>query len=413
MVAMVSWPAVIDDDGTLTVGTPWSNAISVAIKASVEDQCHSATSPLLKPYHTTDEVVVARGTLPSLSAWTLVEHDADGKHAVSATYISAAQAGDAGIFRNLDSDSLLNNWPDGDAAAPASRTLAGGGATIARCGAGLGDATSLAWGDWCAKLSHGGAAATLTKTLLAAADYQQGYDGKKITVACRCKASVVNQASIVFADGAVDTRGGSTGNTAPLFHVGDGTEGWIWTTAAIDSGATKLEYYVESAQAGSQPYFGCFMVIFGEIVPTVYQSERMGEFYMGIQIRGNLAVADGQNDWVGRVPRDCIFMGLAGAVLTVPTDADAIEFTAEKSVDLSAPGWVDVYTTAPEIVASAHEIDSGARTIPDGTYANRCFKEGDYIQLNIDQVGNVVVGADLCADLMFSVPMPELDIHKV
>ena len=410
MVVMVSWPTVTNDDGSLTVGTPWSKAIADAIKASIEDQVHSATNPTLKPYETVDEVVTARGTLASLAAWGLVEHTADGEHVASSTYVTASQAGDS-VLENLDTDSLLNNWPDGDAAAPASRTLGGAGAVIARCGSGLGDATSLSWGDWCAKLSYGSAAASLTKTLLAAANYQQGYDGKTITIACRCKASVVNQASIVFDDGAAQTRGGSTGNTAPLYHTGDGTEGWIWTTATIDGAATKLEYYVESAQAGTQPYFGCFMVVLGEIVPTVYFPERMGEFYMGIQVRGSLVVADGQNDWVGRVPRDCIFMGLAGAVLTAPTDADDIEFTVEKSTDLSA--WVDCYTTSPDIDLTEKEIDDGVRTIPDGTYANKCLKEGDYVRLNIEQVGNVVVGANLSADLMFSMPLPNLDVHKV
>jgi len=242
---------------------------------------------------------------------------------------------------------------------------------------------------------------------------------------------------------------------------------------------------VESAQAGTQPYFGCFMVVFGEITPTIYFPERMGEFYMGGQVRGALAVADYQNDWQGRVPRDCIYMGLAGAVKTAPDsttvvtsssianpsnilcaavhglttgdsvtiaghitavpdingvhvatvidtlnftipvnvttggtggtvkrDGDAVQFTAEKSTDLSA--WVDIYTTPPAIADAAKEVDSGVRTEPDGTFANHCFKEGDYIRLNVDLIGaGVLPGAHLAFDLMFSTPMPELDIFKV
>jgi len=406
MVAMVSWPTVNDDDGTLTVGTPWAKAVSDAIKASVEDQVHSATTPTRKPFQTTDEVIAARGSLADLSTYLLVEHDADGLHDVSSTYVTAAQAGNAGIFRNLDTDSLLNNWPDGDAAAPAGRTLAGGGATIARCGAGLGDATSLAWGDWCAKVSHGGANASLTKTLLAAANYQQGYDGKKITIACRCKASVVNQASLVFDDGAVQTRGGSTGNTAPLYHVGDGTEGWIWTTATIDSGATKLEYYVESAQAGSQPYFGCFMVVFGEIVPSVYQSERMGEFYMGIQIRGELVAGDFQNKWIPQLPRDCVYMGVQGRSFVVPSGAAVI-------LDVGKGSWNSPYTTKPDIDIGDRLVDDGVRTIPDGTYQYRCFKAGDLFAFHIDQIGSGDPGEEFTGDFMFSMPIPELDVHKV
>ncbi len=403
MVAMVSWPTVINDDGSLTVGTPWAKAISDAIKASIEDQVHSAVNPTLKPHQITDEVRTARGSLGSLAAWGLVEHLADGTHSPSSNYVTVAQAGDS-VLKNLDTDSMLNNWPDGDTAAPAGRTIEGGGATITR-------AVSLGWGGHGVMVESAGSRSAVRKTVLAAADYQSGYGGKKITIACLCRAFVANQASIVFDDGAIQTRGGSSGPTSPRFHTGDGTVKWIWTTAQIDGAATKLEYYVESVQAGTQPRFSSFMVVLGEIVPTVYFPERMGEFYMGIQIHGDLIVADGQNNWVGRVPRNCVFMGLAGSVKTAPTNADAIEFTAEKSTDLSA--WVDIYATSPSIAVGAKEVDSGARTKPDGSFANRCFKEGDYIRLNIDQVGNILPGADFCGDLMFSVPMPELDVYKV
>ncbi len=403
MVAMVSWPTVTNDDGSLTVGTPWAKAISDAIKASIEDQVHSTANPNLKPYQITDEVKTARGNLASLAAWGLVEHTVDGEHVISSTYVTAAKAGDAGIFRNLDTDSLLNNWPDGDAAAPAGRTLAGAGASIARV-SGL---PFPAWGNWSARLSYGSANASLTKTILAAADYQQGYDGKKITVACRCLASVVNQASIVFDDGAVQTRGGSTGNVAPLFHAGNGTETWIWATATIDASATKLEYYVESAQAGSQPYFNCFMVVLGEIVPTVYQPERMGEFYMEIQVRGELVAGGGQNNWRSRLPRDCIYRGMMGRVYVPPTGAAVI-----LDVERFTGSWDSPYGTRPDILIGETEIDS-ARVVPNGLLQFRCFKANDLFRFNIDQIGSVNPGEDLTANFLFSMPMPELDVHKV
>ena len=400
-------PAITDDSGDGQSGTAgnkaWFDALDVLINALV----HSTTNTGVTPEDIIDEVVTARGSLGSLGARHDVAHNADGTHKSQAGLVTTAQAA-ASNMKNLGHDTRLVLWPDGDAAVPSGFTKTGAGAVVARCGSGLGDATSLAFAAWCQKLTYGSATAVLTKSFLAPGDYDQGFDGQKITIAVRCKASIASLASVVIDDGATQTRGGSGGNGT--YHDGDGNDQWIYCTHTISSSATKLEFYLQVTQAGSA-YFGAYMIVMGEIVPTVYSAERWGEFYMGIQIRGNLAVADGQNDWVGRVPRDCIFMGLAGSVATAPTDADDIEFTAEKSTDLSA--WVDVYTTSPDIDLTEKEIDDGARTVPDGTYANRCFKAGDYIRLNIEQVGNVVTGADLCADLMFHVPMPELDAHKV
>lgn len=406
MVAMVSWPTVTDDDGTLTVGTPWAKAVSDAIKASVEDQVHSATNPTLKPYQTTDEVKTARGSLGSLDARIDVAHNDDGTHKSQAGLVTVAQAA-ASNMKNLGHDTSLVLWPDGDASPPSGFTKTGAGSVIARCGSGMGDGTQLLYSKRCLKFTYGSAVARLTKTILSASHYNQGFDAQRITIAVRCKASVANLASVVIDDGATQTRGGSNGNNS--FHVGDGTDKWIYCTHFVGASATKLEFYLEVAQAGSA-YFGAWMVVIGEIVPTVYSPERWGELYMGIQIRGNLAVGSHQNDWTGRLPRDCFFMGMAGVAKTAPTGT-SVTLVTDKSINFV--DWLQMYNTFPDIDVTEFEIDDGIRTAPDGTYARRCFKAGDFIKFRIAQIGAGAPGADLCVDFLFHVPMPELDAFKV
>jgi hypothetical protein len=68
VVLMASWPSVTDDSGTKTDGTIFNLALTNAIKASIEDQCHSLTNTTVKPKTITDEVITARNGQPSLSA---------------------------------------------------------------------------------------------------------------------------------------------------------------------------------------------------------------------------------------------------------------------------------------------------------------------------------------------------------
>ncbi len=401
----VAHPTLVDDSGTGQDGTSVDKAYFDAYDVAINALIHDSGNATVTPADIIDEVVTARGSLASLDARLDVSLENDGTLKNQSGLVTTTQAA-ASVLKNLGWDTRLVLWPDGDAAAPAGFTKSGAGAVVARCGSGLGDTTSLDFSPWCTKLTYGSAAAKLTKTIVAAADYDQGWDGKKITIAVRCKASVANLASVVVDDGAGTTRGGTLGNTT--YHTGDGTEGWIYVTHTISTSATKLEFYLETAQAGSA-YFGAYVICWGEIVPSTYIEDRWGEFYMGIQVRGTIATGDGQGDWVGKVPRDCYYMGMAGAALTGPVGA-AMTFSVEKSTDLSS--WADIYSTAPDIDDGDKEIDDDARTEPDGTYANRCLKAGDYIRLNVDQVGSGTAGDDLIADFMFIVPLPELDYHK-
>jgi hypothetical protein len=256
------------------------------------------------------------------------------------------------------------------------------------------------------KVTNSGATAKLTKAIILAADFDAGFYGKTVTVAVRCKTDKASAASLVIDDGATTTRGGSTGNGT--YHDGDGTEKWIYATHTISGIATKLDVYVEMAVAGST-YFGAYMLVQGSVVPTVWAPERWGKLFMGFQVRGNLAVGDGLNSWQARLPIAAYCIGLAGSVATAPLTT-AIIFDIDKSVDLSV--WNAIYSTLPDIDATEKEIDDGARTVPNGTYAYRCFKESDYFRVNINQIGTGTVGAELTADVGFIAPMPDLELLR-
>ena len=398
-------PAITDDPGTGQGGTAidkaWMDALDVLINSLV----HSTVNTGIKPKDIIDEVKTARGSLGSLDARLDVAHNNDGTPKSQAGLVTTAQAG-ASNLKNMGHDTRLVLWPDGDASPPSGFTKTGAGAVVARCGSGLGDTTSLAFAAWCQKLTFGSVAAKLTKSFLATAGYDQGYDGQKVTIAVRCKASIASLASIVIDDGATQTRGGSGGNGT--YHDGDGTDQWIYCTHTISSSATKLEFYLEVAQAGSA-YFGAFMVVLGEIVPTVYSPERWGEFYVGIQIRGDLVVGDLQNDWELMLPRDCIYVGMTGLVLTPPTGAAVVL----NVFGYQGAGWNSPYTTFPDIDIGEGVVDAYVRTVPDGTHQYRCFKTGNLFKFSIGQIGSANPGTNYTGDFLFYMPMPELDAFKV
>lgn len=72
------WPNIVDDDGSLTLGTPWSKAVTDLIKAAIEVQTYSAGYPTLSPADIIEEVAAARGNATSLSNRLNATTDADG-----------------------------------------------------------------------------------------------------------------------------------------------------------------------------------------------------------------------------------------------------------------------------------------------------------------------------------------------
>jgi hypothetical protein len=73
------WPAIIDDDGSLTTGTP-VNLTNVwnPIKAAINNQVKSTDNPLSTPADAIDELVLARGSMGTLALRLAVSLNADG-----------------------------------------------------------------------------------------------------------------------------------------------------------------------------------------------------------------------------------------------------------------------------------------------------------------------------------------------
>jgi hypothetical protein len=403
MTLLTTWPPYIDDLGDGVSGTETDLAFFDAMKAAIDDVLESATNPGVNPVDITDEVIAARGTEADLDTRISVEHNPDGSHKPQAGLVSQAQAG-ASWMKNLMPDSQLLLWPDGDALAPEGWTLAGIGATVARCGAGLGDVTVLDYSPWCALLTYVGGVATLTKSLVVAADFNAGYRGKTITLAVRCLASTPNQASVIVDDGVVQTRGGSLGNAT--YHTGDGVEGWIYCTHTFSAVATKLDIILQVALVGTGgAYFGAQVLVLGEVVPTVWFPERWGELPLQLTHTTPAAGDDPVNAFVASIPRACILREVVIKAGTAPGGGILSYDPLKNGADACFSG-VDVLQLASGV--DNNGVDGQA---PDGTYANRCFTKGDSYEIDTTTVSGAP--ADVRILSIFVVPMPELDLLRV
>lgn len=91
-----------------------------------------------------------------------------------------------------------------------------------------------------------------------------------------------------------------------------------------------------------------------------------------------------------RFPFSATIEGVSAAVNTAPTGADII-------LDINKNG-VSIFpiSTKPTIVATA--FDSGVEVVPDDS----AILTGDYLQVDIDQVGSIVPGSDLTVFIRYS-----------
>lgn len=251
----VAWPSVSNDDGSLTVGTPFSAELIQAIRDSLADNLYSSTNPTIKAKTIIDEVKSARGSMASLDARLDVALNEDGTPKAVAGQATEAQVGYQLGHLNLIRNGGLDAWGNGGSAAPDNFTLSGTGATIAQCGTSKADTTNFGTGDYTAKITYGSAEAKLLQSVFSAAEMTKWsrLKGKSVAIGVRCKASVANQASFVADDGVTTTRGGQGGNGT--YHTGGGSDEWLYCIHAISAAATKLDVYLSVASSGS-PYFG-------------------------------------------------------------------------------------------------------------------------------------------------------------
>lgn len=407
-MTLVTRQAMSDDGGDFISGTEVDKAFVDQVYDQIDDQVHSTTNPTIKPKAITDEVVAARGSKASLDARLDVVLNEDGTLKTQASLVTGTQLSTVVGAKNLWSDSLFYLWPNGDSSAPYGWTLTGTGAAVARAGTGGGgyeasapaDTTKMKWGKFCAKLTYGSATLKLTRTIVAAADFPTGLQGKTVSVAIRCVSSVGNQASIVVDDGVTTTRGGQAGNAT--YHTGGGAEEWLYCTHTISNTATKLDIYLEVAQAGAA-YFGCGVLSIGSFVPTDWIPERWGLLKIKDGLRGNAAVTTTVNE-----SRHDAFE-LPAILYDTRLRCKTAPATTAIIVRPSKGTATYPYSTNPSIAAAA---TSGTRR-PDGTYANRCFSPGDFLCWDITQIGTGTVGDELQPVFVFMVPMPELELLKL
>ncbi len=97
--------------------------------------------------------------------------------------------------------------------------------------------------------------------------------------------------------------------------------------------------------------------------------------------KGDLVVGNGVIRW--RLPIDLDFISFAFMLDTAPTGASAI-------FDIDLDG-TPIYTGGARPTVTATNFDSGL-TIPDTTTTGT---EGQFLTVNIDQIGSTIAGADL------------------
>lgn len=386
-----------DDTGDLTSGTSVDRAFFTTWRDAINTLVHSSTNPTLTPSAAIDELVTARGSMPSLDARLDVFLNEDGtpKGVTGVPEVSDIQSALGG--KNLWWDSLFNIWPNGDTSAPSDWVLSGTGAAIARTGAGPAsyessppaDTTKVSYGYFSAKLTYGSAPAKLTRTLISSSfGVPTGLLGRTITLGIRCKASAADNRSALYITDGVNTIRCGTAGTGSYATVT--TETWLYGSITIDAAATKLEIYLEQSLAGSM-VFGAGVIILSNYVPLDWFPERHGFLLVGQQQPGNTTVATTVNEFRTPITEYAYLADTRLNVKTAPVST-AIITKPSKGV-----GTFPYATTFPQIAAAATQGNKR----PNGVYQNRCFKPDDVLTWDITQVGTGTVGAELNIAMKF------------
>ena len=107
---------------------------------------------------------------------------------------------------------------------------------------------------------------------------------------------------------------------------------------------------------------------------------------------GPLVVVTGTSRF--RFPLAVTLVAVSAAVTTAPTGASIL-------VDVNKNGTT-IYTTQANRPAIAVSTNAGAETTPDVT----AIAAGDYLTVDVDQVGSTIAGADLSVFVRYRYPSP-------
>lgn len=390
-MALSNWPTIVDDDGSLTLGTVINKAVFDAIKASVEDDLFSAVNPAITAEDIIDEVVTARGSKASLDARLDVALNEDGTLKTQAGVASVVDTQDS-VQQNwcYNEDFLI--WAAGDSAAPTGWTLTT--ITCARAGTGLGDTTTKI-GPFCAKLTRAGTNGTLKHSVMNSTSFSasgQHLKGTEFSFGVWLKASVASMVRCYFDDGVGTTV--ATDEDSNTYHPGDGN--WIWFsgTHTISNSATALTLVISQEASNGDCYVSGATVIPGGVPPANWRP--CPKVYGAIVWKkaGTASVVAANDRF--RFARPALVKEISVDAVTAPT-GQALK------VDVNhwdGSAFTTMCSTKPEIAAGAN-YGSAA---PDGTYRYRCFTgQGGtgttitdcLINWDIDQVGSGTAGADL------------------
>jgi hypothetical protein len=393
-MALVGWPAVVDDAGAGQDGTVWNAALNAAQKAAIENDVSSSTNPTVRAKDIIDEVVEARGTMLSLDDRLDVSLNEDGTPKPNPLVVTVAQGGSLAGTNFIPNDCFLV-WSLGDALAPDFTVLSGAGAAVARCGNGLGDATTVGYGDFCARLTYGAALARLTWSCIPAADFGRatGLRGRRVSAGVRVRSSTAGIARITISDGIL--------STSSAFHSGGGGSEWLSVVHLMSGAATELSVHCELLGAGTG-YFGAATGLVSDLPPNdwfpcLMETEVINLFLPGVQTTG-------VNKIIRPSPGVGIVTNIQLRALTAPVGAALI-------VDVNSwdgvSAFVSMCTTKPTIADGFNS----AGVVPDAAYRERCLRgfwvvgaptvplSRSYLSVDIDQVGSGTPGSDLAIDI--------------
>lgn len=383
-MGLSNWPSVVDDDGSLTLGTVFNKAFFDAVRASVEADLFSAVNPAVTAENVIDEVVAARGSKASLDARLDEALNEDGTLKTQASLVTTTDAGSTPQTNVVCNETFLI-WPTSDTAVPSYWAIAGTGALIQRCGTALAD-TAQKVGDFCARLTYGTTPLTFFNDILPTAAFSKVLHLRSTMCGFGAwvKAAAGAQTRLYMTDG--------VSTTYTSYHTGDGTWQWLSSIHTVSNTGTHLAIGISVESGAANPaYLSGPTVILGNIAPSGWRPcpTAYGTLYFpvpGVQAAGTVKGYYMPN-------RPLIVRHIQCILRTAPTGATTFKVDVNK----------DNATMLASVIAFTAS-DKCAGKAPDGTYAQYCFAGATNnsgvtitgeLTFDIDAIGSTIAGSDL------------------
>jgi hypothetical protein len=384
MAQMVSWPELVDDDGTLTTGSVVGHTFEDSMKTSIEDQVHNTTYTAIKPKNITEEIEDIKAA-KAAGSWTDLKDACDGViDFTDGSLILPATV--------VDEDALI---------------AAIGGKNLVMNGNCLMTATAAQWflhwsidsGTWgidgdrkvgrlyAINSTRAGTDCAIRQSIV---DDIPGLglgvlQGKKFGFGAWMKCDTANTTQLSLYDGITYTI---------LKHSGSAVWEWVSGVKQISHSATKLEILGEVVTNNTTGKFDGVTVVQGDQPPDRWVPVLMRRKAIMFSFPGAMAVGNSQGRYIFQRPAQLddvqAFNGVPHDGTPVYPGGGPITIDIEKYGDGS---WVSVFSAPKNIVASGNGYGS---VQPDGAYGRRGFNGGSsavvtdlkdsIVQLNLDAV---------------------------